>query len=62
MGALSSDVSEFMSKCATCQHLNRDKSNEMWIVCDRIPLDVMLAGTSKDCSKYEALVQNEAVL
>jgi len=44
-----------MKKCKSCKHYDTEKSNENWVVCPCIPLDVMLKGTSKDCENYEEI-------
>lgn len=43
-----------MERCQTCRHLDKEKSNENWVVCMALmPLDVILNETSKDCEKHE---------
>ena len=39
-------------RCNTCKHKDKEKSNEQWLVCSKIPLEVVLAGTSENCKAY----------
>jgi hypothetical protein len=41
-----------MSKCNDCKNRDTEKSNANWTVCPAMPLEVIVAGTSKDCKKY----------
>jgi len=42
-------------KCYECRFYDVDKSTSDWIVCFApMPVDVMLAKSSKDCDKYQA--------
>jgi len=42
-----------MEKCKSCKHYNKKDSNENWVVCPKIPLDVILSGTSEKCKNYK---------
>lgn len=40
-------------KCKSCANFDAEKSNANWTVCKCMPVSVMVAGTSKDCEKYD---------
>lgn len=46
---------EKFEKCKSCANYNAKESNANWTVCKCMPLSVMVAGTSKDCEKYEEI-------
>ena len=44
-----------MSRCKECENLDKERSNENWVVCPIIPLDVILAQSSKKCANYKRI-------
>jgi hypothetical protein len=42
-----------MERCKSCRYYDLEKSNDNWVVCSGLmPKEVILSGTSRDCSKY----------
>jgi len=41
-----------MEKCKTCKNCDKELSNENWVVCPKIPLEVIMSGTSENCMFY----------
>ena len=39
-------------RCFNCKLFDRKKSNEHWVVCLDMPLDVMVDKKSDDCENY----------
>ena len=42
-----------MERCKSCKFYDEKMSNENWVVCSKIPLEVMISGTSKNCKEYD---------
>ncbi len=42
-----------IEKCESCKKYDRKRSNRNWVVCPKMPLSVMVSGTSENCEKYE---------
>lgn len=45
-----------MEKCKTCVNLDRIRSNENWVVCPMIPLEIMAGKSADECTKYIPLI------
>lgn len=43
-----------MSKCDSCQHKDKEKSNKNWTVCPCMPVEVVVDGNSENCENYVA--------
>ena len=44
-----------MEKCILCKNYNKETSNENWVVCSKLPLSVVISGTSEKCENYVAV-------
>lgn len=41
-----------MKRCKSCTNYDAVKSNANWTVCNSMPVEVMMSGSSKDCKNY----------
>lgn len=40
-------------RCLECVCFDRERSSDLFVVCDDIPIDVMLVNTSKNCKRFK---------